>query len=638
MNWVCVDKKNNQMVVLLSFPLSYLRIDILCEVAVLVRAAPTREVRLVQRALRHSAAVRRSLGPRVLETIADHALANAPAERAALGAWLPTVRDDEPVPDLSEEEPPAVAAGSDDAAAPMDVDDDKAGKAGKDDKGKKADGGKAGKDAKGEGSKNKKSEKADAAKAAATAAATAAALAAARRRMPADPSDAQIAATPEVRAYLQLLTLVHLVDLGDAGRAVKCAEDLVAWVTEHARHTMDPLAARTWFYLVRAVELTGVSTEPLRPRLLAAYRTSCLRHDSVGQAVLLNLLVRGYLASGLYDQADKLVAKTTFPADASPNQLARHLHYVGRIRAVQLDYTEAHHSLSLALRKSPQVAAHGFRLLTTKLSIVVQLLMGDIPDRAVFHSVQQLPANTSSTAAKAQVGATASTLGGMQSSSALGVNSSIDVSDLPPSPPGLPPSLVPYFHLAKSVRDGSRAHYDTTLAAFAPTFIADATETLVARLGAAVLKAALRRMTAAYSAIPLADAAERLGVAATAGGGSGLGGHAGAGGEAAAAAVVARAARDGVADARVRWGDGGKGRSVVSLAPVDMYTTSDPQRAFHERILFANSVRADARKAMRYRDEGGMDETEAEERRRRAAEEEEFAQEIAEEEDDEGEF
>lgn len=43
----------------------------------------------------------------------------------------------------------------------------------------------------------------------------------------------------------------------------------------------------------------------------------------------------------MYDQARNFIAKTNFPEQASNNQLARYLYYLGRIKAVQLEYSEA---------------------------------------------------------------------------------------------------------------------------------------------------------------------------------------------------------------------------------------------------------------------------------------------------------
>lgn len=59
--------------------------------------------------------------------------------------------------------------------------------------------------------------------------------------------------------------------------------------------------------------------------------------------------------------------------------------YLGQIKATQLEYTEAHKNLQQAIRKAPQNAATaGFQQAVYKLSIIVQLLMGEIPDRSIF--------------------------------------------------------------------------------------------------------------------------------------------------------------------------------------------------------------------------------------------------------------
>lgn len=69
---------------------------------------------------------------------------------------------------------------------------------------------------------------------------------------------------------------------------------------------------------------------------------------------MLNLLLRNYFVHNLYDQADKLVSKSTFPEKADNNQAARYAYYLGRIKALQLDYTSAHTYLTQAIRKAPQ--------------------------------------------------------------------------------------------------------------------------------------------------------------------------------------------------------------------------------------------------------------------------------------------
>ena len=54
--------------------------------------------------------------------------------------------------------------------------------------------------------------------------------------------------------------------------------------------------------------------------------------------------MRNYIEANLYEQADNFNSKTSFP-EVNPNETSRHLYYVGRIRAIQLEYSEAYMSL-----------------------------------------------------------------------------------------------------------------------------------------------------------------------------------------------------------------------------------------------------------------------------------------------------
>ena len=135
-----------------------------------------------------------------------------------------------------------------------------------------------------------------------------------------------------------------------------------------------------------------------RATLHACLRTATLRNDFEGQAVLINCLLRNYLHYNLYNQADKLVLKSSFPEQASNNEWARYYYYLGRIKALQLDYTEAHKHLLQSARKAPQNSAAGFkqhvakvtnliersRLNFFQLSVTVDLLLGNIPERQTF--------------------------------------------------------------------------------------------------------------------------------------------------------------------------------------------------------------------------------------------------------------
>ena len=85
-----------------------------------------------------------------------------------------------------------------------------------------------------------------------------------------------------------------------------------------------------------------------------------------------------------------------------PLQLVRSINFVGHMITFFI----------LALRKAPQISAIGFRQAATKLLTVVDLLMGDIPERARF--IQK----------------------------------------------NLEKSLIPYFHLTQAVRTGNLTEFN----------------------------------------------------------------------------------------------------------------------------------------------------------------------------------
>ncbi|SCV74052.1 BQ2448_6484 [Microbotryum intermedium] len=304
-----------------------------------------------------------------------------------------------------------------------------------------------------------------------------------------DESKLVASTVPEGDVYVALLVLLSLIDKGHYRKGKELASSLLDQVTSLNRRTMDQLSSKVYFYWVRLHELSGNDTAPLRTTLLAAQRTAALRHDDDLQATLLPLLLRNYLEHHLYDQADRLVSKTTFPADTAGNaQLARWYYYVGRIRAIQLNYTEAHTSLQQAIRRAPDAkTAPGFLQTAHKLSIVVELLMGEIPERSIFRE------------------------------------------------PVLKKALVPYLEIVQAVRVGDLTKFNTALTSHAKTFSADSTQSLIVRLRHNVIKTALRTLSLAYSRISLADVSKKLHLDS----------------EEDAEYIIAKAIRDGVIDATI---------------------------------------------------------------------------------------
>ena len=134
--------------------------------------------------------------------------------------------------------------------------------------------------------------------------------------------------------------------------------------------------------------------------LLAARQTASLRKDETLEVTVINLLLRSYLADKQYDQADKLIAKSTFQGQVNQAQSVRWLFYAGRLRAIQLNYSKAREYFQTAIRRAPKDdVAPGFVQLASaslgiangadpaqihKYFIVVVLLTGVIPERSMF--------------------------------------------------------------------------------------------------------------------------------------------------------------------------------------------------------------------------------------------------------------
>jgi 26S proteasome regulatory subunit N3 len=189
------------------------------------------------------------------------------------------------------------------------------------------------------------------------------------------------------------------------------------------------------------------------------------------------------------EQAQKLLSNATFPTESPPsnNQLLRYLYYSGRIRALRLEYTSSFSSLSQCLRKCPTNTGLGFRIAVQRLCVVVQLLMGEIPDREVFEG------------------------------------------------DGMRGEMKPYLEIARAVRKGDLAVFASTVTRHAARFRIDGTFTLISRLEHSVVKAGLRRLKTSYSRISLKDVAVRLGLPSAK----------------SAEFIVAKAVRDGVIDATI---------------------------------------------------------------------------------------
>lgn len=318
---------------------------------------------------------------------------------------------------------------------------------------------------------------------------------------------------PEVEVYIFTLIVTTLLRYNMNEEGALASSVLIERIRTFNRRSLDVFTSKAYFYYSLAFERTN-HLDHIRPVLLALYRTACIRRDEMGQSVLLNLLLRNYLHYNLYEQAHTLSMRANFPENASNNQFCRYLYYMGRIQAIQLEYSEAYQRLMMAARKAPPGTALGFARDVHKLIVIVQLLMGDIPERSLFNQ------------------------------------------------PELRQALKPYLALTQAVRNGDLIQFNQVMHEHNAVFKADKTQTLVQRLGHNVLKTGLRKVSVSYSRVSLDDIAAKLHL------------------ESAAAAeyICAKAIRDGVIEAKIDHENGW----LSSHEVLDLYSTEEPQRAFHK--------------------------------------------------------
>ena len=390
---------------------------------------------------------------------------------------------------------------------------------------------------------------------------------------PHEPLDADIKrpsklAQPELEICSRLLLIVYFVDKTEYETAKGICTEAIAYLRKNsaARRTLHSLGARIYFYYSLIFEKIGKLSE-IRGELLGLYRSACVQRDDAGQETLLNLILRNYLAYTLYDQAEKFRSKVQLPEHQSNQQFSRYLYYLGRIRAIQLEYTDAKQCLQQALRKAPQRSALVFRITATKWTTLVLLLLGEIPERTMLKQ------------------------------------------------PGMKEALLPYYLVANAVRIGDMPLFQQVTEQYAMVFRKDCTHNLIVRLRHNVIRCKLRRLSLSYSRISLVDVAKRLGGISVED----------------TEYIVAKAVRDGSIDAVLDHANG----CLQSKQTTEIYTTQEPQSAFHTRISFCLNVHNEAVKAMRFPPDALKEQREsAEERRERAREEQEMAKQLADSESD----
>lgn len=265
---------------------------------------------------------------------------------------------------------------------------------------------------------------------------------------------------PEINVYVHLLVQLYLLDTHELDKLDKFNQTVLTLLQSYNRRTLDFIMAKVWFYIARTYELRN-DWFSIRPALLSGLRSATLRHDDETTASIITLLLRNYLFTHDISQAANLCEKIVFPANAGNALTARYYYYLSRIHTIQLDYSTAHECVVAAIRKAPQTKlAKGFLQEATKLNVIIELLMGDIPELRTFKSASG--------------------------------------------------NLEPYFYVTKAVRLGDLKFFGEVLNKYESVFVKDNNFTLVSRLRQNVIKTGIRMISLSYSKVSLKDICIKL--------------------------------------------------------------------------------------------------------------------------------
>jgi len=254
------------------------------------------------------------------------------------------------------------------------------------------------------------------------------------------------------------------------------------------------------------------------------------------QSVLIVLILQCFVDANLYSLAAKFVQKAEFWEGAESQIAARYDYYRGCIECVALNYSNSLFYMEQAIRRAPQSGAHGFKVSATRWLICIALLMGDIPDTAIFNPRFD----------------------------------QISFAD----------AMRPFLQITECVKEGQLGEYEQCLADNAQLFAACGLDKILLRLRHNVIKTGLRKINKAYSRISLADIASKLGLDS----------------QSNAYFIVSKAIRDGVIGAKIDFNE----KYVQSTRDVDVYRTAQPYADYAQRIKFCLEIRNNAVKSLRY--------------------------------------
>jgi 26S proteasome regulatory subunit N3 len=272
---------------------------------------------------------------------------------------------------------------------------------------------------------------------------------------------ARLRELPEVFLYNFLIILSRLIDRKQYKEALEALHYLIPYIKSNDSVTIQFLRAKSYYYLALVAEKSNCYKDIIS-ELQGAFRRACLEMDEITQVTLINCIVRYYLLNNAVEQARNFLSKTKFHENVSTNEDSRYLYYLGRINAIQMNYSQSFIHLTNSVRKAPEKCGQGFKTIVQKLLVIVELLMGEVPDVKNFSGIKNLS------------------------------------------------TMKPYLELIKAVKQGNLDTFKTVLTNYEKNFISDDNYTLIQRLRHVVIKIGLRKINLSYSRISLRDITEKL--------------------------------------------------------------------------------------------------------------------------------
>ena len=164
----------------------------------------------------------------------------------------------------------------------------------------------------------------------------------------------------EIYSFIFMILLTKLVDFKDFKQALTAVQNLISFFKNNESLTINTLKAKAYYYLSLITEKLNIQDQIIN-ELQEAYRTACIEMDQISQVTLINCIIRYYLNNKNIEMARSFISKTKYIENISSYEDARYLFYIGKIEAIQMNYSDSYTHLSSSFRKAPEKTGEGFK-------------------------------------------------------------------------------------------------------------------------------------------------------------------------------------------------------------------------------------------------------------------------------------